>query len=248
MDSDRSLSGTPGTPETSNMSTSSSLAPRDRFLSVKCSIDGIVWAPELRERLVEFVITVNNVTTHAYSLSKYIFMRAIQEDKNFDISQYINRSFFAEVWLKLTRYARTRVGERTAALRVFIDRYLRDYLQASNFVTPDFPYVQQTSLIEGTKIYTAYANNVQMRFGNHLRHAVNHLLRVRQRKAKLTALGWQEGFRDMLIQAEIFEQITQPATRFKELISRRLPDNFVLDQDQFPEHIIMLILKLLALF
>jgi hypothetical protein len=41
----------------------------------------------------------------------------------------------------------------------------------------------------------------------------------------------------MLIQAEIFEQITQPATRFKELISRRLPDNFVLDQDQFPEHI-----------
>ncbi|KAI7896240.1 uncharacterized protein EV154DRAFT_435263 [Mucor mucedo] len=102
MDSDRSLSGTPGTPG-SNMSTSSSLAPGNRIMSVKSSIDGIGWDPERRERLEEYVVTVHNITTHAYSLSKYIFLRAIQEDENFDIRQCINCDFFAEVWLKLTR-------------------------------------------------------------------------------------------------------------------------------------------------
>ncbi|KAI7895167.1 uncharacterized protein EV154DRAFT_542092 [Mucor mucedo] len=74
MDSDRSLSGMPGTPG-SNMSTSSFffLAPGDRILSVKCSI---------------------NV---------HFFVRAIQEDENFDIRQFMDRDFFGEVWLKLTR-------------------------------------------------------------------------------------------------------------------------------------------------
>ncbi|KAG2191980.1 hypothetical protein INT47_011415, partial [Mucor saturninus] len=69
------LSGTPGTPG-SNMSTSSSLIPGDRIISVKYSIDGIGWDPERCERLEEYVVTVHDVTTHAYSLSKYIFLRA----------------------------------------------------------------------------------------------------------------------------------------------------------------------------
>ncbi|KAG2193488.1 hypothetical protein INT47_005013 [Mucor saturninus] len=173
MDSDRSLSGTPGTPG-SNMSTSSSLAPGDRIISVKSSIDGIGWDPERRERLEEYVVTVHNITTHAYSLSKYIFLRAIQEDENFDIRRCINRDFFAEVWLKLTRYARGRAGGRTAATRAFIDTYLDDYLEVTGFVPPDFRYGQQASLIEGAKIFTSYSNNVQMRLGSHLRQAVKN--------------------------------------------------------------------------
>ncbi|KAI7890281.1 uncharacterized protein EV154DRAFT_255842 [Mucor mucedo] len=203
MDSDRSLSGTPGTPG-SNMSTSSSLAPGDRIISVKSSIDGIGWDPERRERLEEYVVTVHNITTHAYSLSKYIFLRAIQEDENFDIRRCINRDFFAEVWLKLTRYARGRAGGRTAATRAFIDTYLDDYLEVTGFVPPDFRYGQQASLIEGAKIFTSYSNNVQMRLGSHLRQAVNHLLRIRQRKAELIAYRRREGLIDALIKSEVY--------------------------------------------
>ncbi|KAI7896401.1 uncharacterized protein EV154DRAFT_547402 [Mucor mucedo] len=236
MDSDRSLSGTPGTPG-SNMSTSSSLAPGDRIISVKSSIDGIGWDPERRERLEEYVVTVHNITTHAYSLSKYIFLRAIQEDENFDIRRCINRDFFAEVWLKLTRYARGRAGGRTAATRAFIDTYLDDYLEVTGFVPPDFRYGQQASLIEGAKIFTSYSNNVQMRLGSHLRQAVNHLLRIRQRKAELIAYRRREGLIDALIKSEVYREITEPATRFKELIARRLPQDFVLDGEQFGDPI-----------
>ncbi|KAG2211255.1 hypothetical protein INT47_006375 [Mucor saturninus] len=210
MDSDRSLSDTLGTPG-SNMSTSSSLAPGDRIISVKSSIDGIGWDPERRERLEEYVVTVHNITTHAYSLSKYIFLRAIQEDENFDIRRCINRDFFAEVWLKLTRYARGRAGGRTAATRAFIDTYLDDYLELTGFVPPDFRYGQQASLIEGAKIFTSYSNNVQMRLGSHLRQAVNHLLRIRQRKAELIA--------------------------YRRRTYRRLPQDFVLDGEQFGDPI-----------
>ncbi|KAG2195180.1 hypothetical protein INT47_006462 [Mucor saturninus] len=127
MDSDGSLSGTPGTPGR-NMSTSSFLAPSDRIL------------------LMVLVGTQ----------SDYIFLRAILEDENFDIRQFINRDFFEEVWLKLTRYARGRSGGRTTATPAFIDTYLDDYLEATDFFPPDFCYGQQTSLIEGAKIFTAY--------------------------------------------------------------------------------------------
>ncbi|KAI7889737.1 uncharacterized protein EV154DRAFT_603786 [Mucor mucedo] len=109
---------------------------------------------------------------------------------------------FAEVWLKLTRYARGRAGGRTA-IRAFIDTYLDDYLEFTGFVPPDF------------------------------RYAINHLLRIRQRKAELIADRRREGLIDVLIKSEIYRDITEPATRFKELIARRLPQDFVLDAEQF---------------
>ncbi|KAG2206823.1 hypothetical protein INT47_007579 [Mucor saturninus] len=140
--------------------------------------------------------------------------------------QFINRDFFAEVWLKLTRYARGRAGGRTAATRAFIDTYLGDYLEVTGFVPPDFRYGQQTSLIEGAKIFTAYNNNVLMRLGSHNRQAVDHLLRIRQRKAGLIADRRREGLINALIKSEIYRDITEPATRFKKPIARRLPQDF----------------------
>ncbi|KAI9476407.1 MAG: hypothetical protein EXX96DRAFT_596499 [Benjaminiella poitrasii] len=97
-----SLPGTPG----SAMSVGSSLAPGDRILTVKCSINSIQWNPEFRQQLDQFINGVNKVTTHAYSFSIYIFLRAFIEYENFYISQYINREFFDEVWLSLTLYVR----------------------------------------------------------------------------------------------------------------------------------------------
>ncbi|KAG2193133.1 hypothetical protein INT47_006433 [Mucor saturninus] len=170
------------------MGTSSPLAPGDRIIYVKSSIDGIGWDPERRERLEEYV------------------------------------------WLKLSRYAQERAGGRAATTRAFIDTYLGDYLEVTGFVPPDFRYGQQTSLIEGAKIFTAYSNNVLMRLESHIRQAVNHLIRIRQRKAELIADRRREGLIDALLKSEIYRDITEPATRFKELIARRLPQISVLDE------------------
>ncbi|KAG2200663.1 hypothetical protein INT47_005819 [Mucor saturninus] len=157
MDSNRSFYGTPGTSE-NNMSTSSSLAPGDRILFVKFSINGIVH-----------------------------FLRAIQEDENFDIRQFINRNFFAGVWLKLTQYTRGRAGGKTAEILAFIELIFMTIWRPLIFFPPGFCYGQHVSLIEGAKNFTAYSNNFQMRLGNHFGDAVKHLLRIRQRHAELTA-------------------------------------------------------------
>ncbi|KAG1146988.1 hypothetical protein G6F37_004412 [Rhizopus arrhizus] len=73
------------------MSTTGTLASDDRILSVKSSIDGIGWNEEYRERLEEFVNIIHATTTHAYSLSKFIFLYALQDNGNFDIVSYINK-------------------------------------------------------------------------------------------------------------------------------------------------------------
>lgn len=76
-----------------------------------------------------------------------------------------------------------------------------------------------------------------MRFGNNPRRAFNHLLLIRQRKAEFTANRRLEGFINALIQSEIYREITEPATRFKQLIATRLPRNFVLDREKFQDPI-----------
>ncbi|KAG2206531.1 hypothetical protein INT47_008548 [Mucor saturninus] len=122
-------------------------------------------------------------------------------------------------------------------MSAFIDTYLDDYLEVTIFVPPDFRYGQQVSLIEGEMIFTPYSNNVQMRLGSHLRQAVNYLLRIRQREAELIADRRREVLIDALIKSEVNREITEPATRFKELIARKLPQDFVLDGEQFGDPI-----------
>lgn len=53
---------------------------------------------------------------------------------------------------------------------------------------------------------TAYSNNLQMHFGNHLGHAANHSLHVLQRKTNLSALRRRQGLNNALTQDEIFQQ------------------------------------------
>ncbi|ORE10742.1 hypothetical protein BCV72DRAFT_312130 [Rhizopus microsporus var. microsporus] len=75
------------------MSTSSSLAPGDRILAVKFSVDGIGWNDLHHKTLESFVERVHTATMHAYSFSKFIFFRVLQ-GMNFRIQEYINKIFF----------------------------------------------------------------------------------------------------------------------------------------------------------
>ncbi|PHZ14528.1 uncharacterized protein RHIMIDRAFT_102594 [Rhizopus microsporus ATCC 52813] len=82
--------------------------------------------------------------------------------------------------------------------RELINRHLDDYLTITNYQRPNFVFAQQSVIIEGTKVYTVYVNNAHLRFGQHLRRAVNALLRIRQRTADLR--------RDLSAQAQTFKQ------------------------------------------
>ncbi|CEG84132.1 hypothetical protein RMATCC62417_17978 [Rhizopus microsporus] len=113
---------------------------------------------------------------------------------NFRIQEYINKNFFKEVWLSLVDYSRDRARARLiVCYRELIDQCLDDYLTIINYQRLIFVYAQQFAIIEGTKIYTAYANSVHLRFGQHLRRAVNTLLRIRQRTADLRRVLSEQG-------------------------------------------------------
>ncbi|KAG1167918.1 hypothetical protein G6F70_009331 [Rhizopus microsporus] len=127
------------------------LAPGDRILTVKSSVDGIDWNNLHRETLESFVERVHTTTMHAYSLSKFIFLRELDRARAQLIIEY----------------------------RELINRHLNGYLAIINYQRPNFVFAQQSAIIEGTKIYTVYANNVHLRFGQHLRRAVNALLNTR---------------------------------------------------------------------
>ncbi|PHZ12603.1 uncharacterized protein RHIMIDRAFT_237523, partial [Rhizopus microsporus ATCC 52813] len=129
---------TPSSFYSSAMSTSSSLAPGDRILAVKSSVDGIGWNNLYRDTLESFVERVHTITMHAYSFSKFIFLRELQ-DMDFDIQEYINKNFFKEVWLSLVDYSRGRArAQNIIRYRAVIDQYLGDYLTITSYQRPNF--------------------------------------------------------------------------------------------------------------
>ncbi|KAG0742847.1 hypothetical protein G6F57_010250 [Rhizopus arrhizus] len=161
------------------------LASGDRILFVKSFIDGIGWNEQYQERSEEIVNIIHATTTHAYPLSKFIFLCAIQDNASFDIASYINKESLSEVWLSLVDYHCGRVGEATARRRILIGQYIQRYLDCTSYIRPELNYAQQSSSMEGLKIYTAYTNNIGAHFGNHFRRAINTLLQIRQRKIDL---------------------------------------------------------------
>ncbi|KAL9536473.1 hypothetical protein MBANPS3_012625, partial [Mucor bainieri] len=195
---------------------------QERFLTVKGSIETIGVRPECRANLENFVRLHHWVTMHTYRLLKFIIMHMINDDRR-TATEYISTKFISEVYQKLiTKRPRGRPPERdTLIIRARIDQYLPHYLQLVNIQQEDLPrmlYSQQTSIYEAVKIKTAYLNNVRNNFGNRLRQAVNVLLRLnerkRQRRAELEALGVVR----RQITTIIRQEITNPATNFKEAL------------------------------
>ncbi|KAG1440412.1 hypothetical protein G6F56_011938 [Rhizopus delemar] len=138
------------------------------------------------------------------------------------MASYINKDFFSEVWLSLIDYTRKRVrAAKTVMYRTLIARHLDAYLTAANYQRPQLLHSQQSALIEGQKMYVSYSNNIQMRFGSHLRRVVNVMLNVRQRKENLQRVLRARGIAEDQIRDQIAESITTPARNFKMFISQR---------------------------
>ncbi|RCH85234.1 hypothetical protein CU097_002015, partial [Rhizopus azygosporus] len=117
-------------------------------------------------------------------------------------------------------------GDRILAVKSSVDGIgwndlHRGTLQSFVEQRPNFIYAQQSAIIEGTSIYTAYANNVHLRLGQHLRRAVNVLLNTRQRIVDLRLVLSAQGMDDDEIKHRIRQDIILPAQIFKQVISQQ---------------------------
>ncbi|KAI8052248.1 hypothetical protein BDF22DRAFT_633594, partial [Syncephalis plumigaleata] len=160
---------------------SSTSANSGRVLAVKSSLSGIGWKKH-HDVLRDFVNIVHTTTFHAYSFAKYIFLREYKDDPNFKFEEYICEDFFKQVWLSLvTRTRKGRPSPKTIQLREFIKKHLGNYLEFARYQPPELAYADQSAMYESRKMYVAYTNNVRLRFGDHLRRAVNKHFDVKEK-------------------------------------------------------------------
>ncbi|KAG1206400.1 hypothetical protein G6F68_008761 [Rhizopus microsporus] len=138
---------------------------------------------------------------------------------------------FSQVWLSLVNYSRGRAhAQFIIEYRELINRHLVDYLRITNYQRPDFVYAQRSAIIESTNIYTAYANSVHLRFGQHPRRVVNALLNTQQRIVDLRRVLSTQGMDDDEIKHRIRQDIILPAQTFKQAISQQ-----PIDMEQVPQ-------------
>ncbi|KAI8056096.1 hypothetical protein BDF22DRAFT_324147 [Syncephalis plumigaleata] len=191
---------------------SSTSADIERVLAVKSSLSGIGWKKH-HDVLRDFVNIVHTTTFHAYSLLKYIFLEQ-QHNRHFDMEKYIRVDFFKEVWLSLIKPKKAHgPQEKTGRYRAFLDDHVRAYLVHTGYKKPELAYAQQSATYEARKMYVAYTNNVRLRFGDHLRRAINEHFKVKK-KLKDMRDGLPKDVTADVIRKKT-NKITEPARTFK---------------------------------
>ncbi|KAJ1764608.1 hypothetical protein LPJ74_006612 [Coemansia sp. RSA 1843] len=113
-------------------------------------------------------------------------MYGLATHKQFDPSVYLEKRFFGEVFLHFTkRKTRPNVKAEVQEYRRVIRKHLDAYKEAAGITEFDIANPNQTAQFEAARIYTAYMNNTQTKFGWYLRRAVNALLKTQERKRDL---------------------------------------------------------------
>ncbi|KAI8055234.1 hypothetical protein BDF22DRAFT_618639 [Syncephalis plumigaleata] len=130
------------------------------------------------------------------------------------MERYIRVDFFKEVWLSLIKPKKAHEPqERTDRYRAFLDDHVRAYLVHTGYKKPELAYAQQSATYEARKMYVAYTNNVRLRFGDHLRRAINEHFKVKK-KLKDMRDGLPKDVTADVIRKKT-SAITEPAKKFK---------------------------------
>lgn len=131
-------------------------------------------------------------------MAKFIFLKEFNKDGEFDFNKYVTKAFFQEVLLALVD-RKTNEGsltEKTRDIRQLIKTYKDEYIQASSYISITLINAQQFALYEGTKINTAYTNNVAQHFGNRLRMFLNLISNKKEKIENMTQEMKSKGFTD----------------------------------------------------
>ncbi|KAL1930827.1 hypothetical protein VTP01DRAFT_9964 [Rhizomucor pusillus] len=168
---------------------------KKRVMTVKSFINGVSWEARYRSPLEKLVITVNEITTHAYALARYIFLSEIHATEPGD-------EVFTNGWFNTLSWA-----DRLAH---------QNYLKHSGFNRKALTNSQQIARYEGSRICTAYLNSIKNCFGNRLRYVINSLLKVKDNRARITKEMTKQGKSSQEIKEAIYKQVTKPAHDVKQ--------------------------------
>lgn len=69
-------------------------------MSIKAPIHKVV-KPLFIQATVNLVDTTNAIVTHTYAFLKYIFLKELEDNDDFNLSEFVNKPFFMEVFLSL---------------------------------------------------------------------------------------------------------------------------------------------------
>ncbi|KAJ1662283.1 hypothetical protein EV178_006004, partial [Coemansia sp. RSA 1646] len=194
--------------------------PDTRTCVIKCPLKSLVNDRNDITKVNDYVVVANIASAHMYGLARWIFVHELATHKQFDPSVYLEKRFFGEVFLHLTkRKARPNVKAEIQEYRRVIRKHLDAYKEAAGIAEFDIANPNQTAQLAVTRIYTAYVNNIQTKFGQHLWRAVNVLLKTRERKRDLEEA--MKGRTADEIKEAYEDQIWKPGRELKEAIKHR---------------------------
>ncbi|KAJ1665957.1 hypothetical protein IW140_002883 [Coemansia sp. RSA 1813] len=187
---------------------------------IKCPLKSLVNDRNDITKINDYVVVANTASAHMYGLARWIFVHRLATHKQFDPSVYLEKRFFGEVFLHLTkRKASPNVKADIQEYRKVIRKHLDAYKKAAGITEFDIASPNQTAQFEAARIYTAYVNNIQTKFGQYLRRAVNVLLKTRERKRDLEEA--MKGRAADEIKEAYEDQIWKPGRELKEAIKHR---------------------------
>ncbi|KAI8640177.1 hypothetical protein BD408DRAFT_445393 [Parasitella parasitica] len=80
---------------------------RKKVMTVKTTIKNI-WKPECLQPLYNLVNTTHTVVTHTFAFSKYMFLKELSANSNFNLNEFVRKEFSVEVFLSLIAQNTTR--------------------------------------------------------------------------------------------------------------------------------------------
>ncbi|PHZ09527.1 uncharacterized protein RHIMIDRAFT_240649 [Rhizopus microsporus ATCC 52813] len=111
----------------------------------------------------------------------------LEEDFNFDLSDYIRKEFFVEIFLSpiVRNNISGRLLGKTANYRSLVSKHKESYCLSASYTPIVLVNAQQIALYECTKVQTAYLNNIKAHFGNRLRAILNKVCKTKELAADL---------------------------------------------------------------
>lgn len=107
----------------------------------------------------------------------------MKNNDNFELSTFINKPFFMEVFLSLvdrqirdgvkSGSGKSRLKSTTRSYRDLIAKHKEKYFEYTGYALQKLTHAQQSADYECTKIHTAYINNIKAHFGNRFRQVLN---------------------------------------------------------------------------
>ncbi|RCH94652.1 hypothetical protein CU098_013651, partial [Rhizopus stolonifer] len=185
--------------------------PPKRIMSVKAPIHKVV-KPEFIQSTVKLVDVVNTITAHTYSFSKYIFLKELENDTNFELSACIVKPFFMEVFLSLVERqvrdgvksgsGKSRLKDKTRWYRDLIKKHKELYCKHAGYVPPKLTHAQQCA-------------DYESHFGNRLRQVLNLICEKKKKSEEIEQRMKDARYTKEAIKEVIRNSVTIPCANIK---------------------------------